>query len=177
MRARDRLREQRLWATFKGRKQAVSYPRRIGRRADALRSIRIGDGIFRWRFRPGAKESALVLHGSISSGQPLSVILGGWRDPWLNISGFRFDEGGDMLLETRAPNEPAIVTPKFVRLAILHALASGWRPLERGPRVYCLYSGGKFSALSARREALAVFPSSQPRLQRPMVVMHARRVY
>jgi hypothetical protein len=116
----------------------MSYPRRVGRRAEALRSIRIGDRVFRWRFRPGAKESVLVLHGAVSFGQPLSVILDGWRDPWLDLSGFHFDEGGGLQLATRTRNEPAIVTPKFVRAAILHALTSGWTPLARGPRFYCL---------------------------------------
>ena len=133
----------------------MSYPRKIGRRSKALRTIAIGDHIFRWRFRSGAKESALILHGSVSSGQPLSVILVGWRDPWLNLSGFRFDESGDILLETGTRNEPTIVTPKFVRSAILHALAKGWKPLERGPRLFCLHSSGQFSELSAQRETLA----------------------
>jgi hypothetical protein len=154
----------------------MSYPRRIGRRADALRSIRIGGRVFRWRFRPGAKESALVLHGAVSSGQPLSVILDRWRDPWLNISGFRFDESGGMLLETAVRNEPAILTPKFVRLAILHGLANGWTPSARGSRLFCIYSGGTFSELSARRETLVVRRANCGGANKPIVFMRAQRI-
>lgn len=134
----------------------MSYPRKVGRRVDAFRSIKIGDCIFRWRFRPGPKESVLILHGPVSSGRPLSVIMAGWRDPWLNLSGFHIYDSGGLVLETKTRNEPETVTPKFAQSAILHALAKGWNPLERGPRLFCIYGSGQFSELSAQRETLTV---------------------
>lgn len=134
----------------------MSYPRKVGRRIDAFRSIKIGDRIFRWRFRPGAKESVLILHGPVSSGRPLSVIMAGWCDPWLNLSGFHIDDSGDLVLDTKTRNELGTITPKFAQSAILHALAKGWNPLERGPRLFCIYGGGQFSELSAQRETLTV---------------------
>ena len=113
-----------------------------------FRAISVGSRIYRWSFRTGAKHSTLVLYGSVSSGQPLSVVLLDWRDPWFCITGFTVDPNNDVILNTCARNEPAIMTPKFVRSSILHSLANGWLPLKPKPRLFCVYREGNFSELS-----------------------------
>lgn len=106
---------------------------------------------FRWRFRAGFAESVLTLCGEMSSGQPLHVILREWRDPWLNIAGFVIDDSGVLIFSTNTWNQPAIITPRFAREAILHGLASGWRPHERGGKLFCIYESEKWSELSPCR--------------------------
>jgi hypothetical protein len=87
----------------------------------------------------------------MSSGQPLHVILPEWRDPWLNIASFVINDSGALRITTNGWNQPAIITPRFAREAILHGLASGWRPHERGAKLFCIYGGGTWSELSPRR--------------------------
>jgi hypothetical protein len=126
----------------------MAYPKKVGRGAQALRRILVNGHAFRWRFQPGFEESVLTVCGEASSGRPLHIILRGWRDPWLNITGFVTDDSGALVFSTKTSNEPAIVTPRFVREAILHGLALGWCPYERGAKLFCIYEGGKWSELS-----------------------------
>jgi hypothetical protein len=129
----------------------MSHPKK----KHGFKIIRVEEEMFRWRFYPGPTDSSLKLLGAISSGQPLEITLVGWRNPWFAISGFEIiEEGRELVLRTDAHNEPEIITPKFVREAILHALAHGWTPDKRGPRLFCRYSKGSFSAVSPRLGAL-----------------------
>jgi hypothetical protein len=132
----------------------VSYPKKPGRKSRALRSLVVEGRTFRWRFRARVEDSRLTLYGEVSSGQPLRVILPEWRDPWLHICGFHIDAENRLHLATAARNEPAIITPSFARLAVLHGLANGWTPHERGPRLFCFYREGRFSELSQGCETL-----------------------
>ena len=115
-----------------------------------MRRIRVDGDAFRWCFRTGFEESILTVYGEMSSGQPLHIILRGWRDPWLNFAGFVTDDSGALIFSTNISNQPSIITPRFVREAILHGLASGWRPYKRGAKLLCIYESGKWSELSPR---------------------------
>jgi hypothetical protein len=142
-----------------------------------FRVISLGGSTFRWRFSPGAAHSRLTLQGNKSSGRPLDVILVGWRDPWLAICGFREAEG-QLVLYTAARNEPEVITPRFVREAIMHGLANGWLPDERGPRLHCAYREGMFSPLSQDRQTLTA-GSAEPAIgpdEPARVLVHAQQV-
>jgi hypothetical protein len=125
----------------------VSHPKK----KYGFKTIHVEGDTFRWRFDSGPDDSSLKLSGAVSSGQPLEITLVGWRNPWFAISGFDITEAGrKLVLRTDAHNEPEIVTPKFVRTAILHALAHGWMPNKPGQHLYGRYSDHAFSALSTR---------------------------
>ena len=130
----------------------MTHAKKVGRRAQALRRIVVDGNAFRWRFRAGLEESILTVCSEMSSGQPLHIILRGWRDPWLNIVGFVTDDSGALVFSTNISNQPTIITPRFAREAILHGLASGWQPYERGAKLFCIYEGGKWSELSPRQQ-------------------------
>jgi hypothetical protein len=120
-----------------------------------FRKIDVEGQEFRWHFRPSFDNSYLTLQSTVSSGEKLIVILLGWKDPWLAINGYHLTDGGNVLhLHIAAQNEPEIVTSKFVRTAILHGLANGWKPNDRHPLLYCVYSQGLFSSLTQQRETL-----------------------
>ena len=59
------------------------------------------------------------------------VVDWGWKD-WIETPGEA--EG----------NEPAIVTPKFVREAIQNAVRLGWQPRKKGPRFFIKYKDDSF---------------------------------
>jgi hypothetical protein len=129
----------------------MSYPKK----KHGFKIIYVEEETFRWRFYSGPTDSSLKLLGTISSGQPLEITLVGWRNPWFAISGFEvIEDGQKLVLHTDAHNEPEIVTPKFVREAILHGLAHGWTPNKPGQRLYGRYRDHAFSALSPRLGAL-----------------------
>jgi hypothetical protein len=125
----------------------MSYPKK----KHGFKIIHVEEEMFRWRFYPGPTDSSLKLLGAISSGQPLEITLVGWRNPWFAISGFEvIEDGQKLVLHTDAHNEPEIVTPKFVREAVLHGLDNGWTPNKPGQRLYCRYSNRVFSAVSSQ---------------------------
>jgi hypothetical protein len=105
---------------------------------------------FRWHFRPcfDFHDSYLTLQGTVSSGEQLIVIM---RYPWLAINGFHLTDGGNVFHLHEAA---WIVTSKFARTAILHGLANGWKPNDRRPPLFCVYSEGTFSSLTPQREIL-----------------------
>ena len=127
----------------------MSHPKK----RHGFRAISVKGSAFRWRFHPCADNSHMTVQSATSSGRQLSIVLTGWRDPWLCLSGFNRVEGG-LVLHTEAQNEPQVVTAKFAREAILHCLSAGWKPEERGPCLFCVYRGGAFSALSSSLETL-----------------------
>jgi hypothetical protein len=121
----------------------------------SFRTIDVEGQKFRWHFRPSFDNSYLTLQSTVSSGEQLIIILLGWKDPWLAINDFHITDGGNVLdLYTAAQNEPEIITNKFVRTVILHGLANDWKPNDRHPPLYCVYSQGIFSSLTPQLETL-----------------------
>ena len=116
-----------------------------------FKSIQVNTEKYRWCFRHGS----ITLQSMDSSARQLEIVLVGWRDPWLCITGFQISEDGQTLqLQTDAVNEPQVVTAKFARQAISHGLEHGWNPDERGQRVYCAYKDLTFGQLESTRAAL-----------------------
>lgn len=111
-----------------------------------MRTIAVDGTLYRWRFKAGFPDSDLLIQGTVSPGQQLWVTLRGWQDPWETISVIHVIKGGQGLayLETNARNEPSTITPKFVRQAIVHALAHGWTPTRPAGRLALDYSDGAF---------------------------------
>ncbi len=137
----------------------MSYPKK----KYGFKTIHVEGDTFRWRFYPGPIDSSLKLSGAVSSGQQLEITLVGWRDPIFTISGFEItEEGRKLVLHTDAHNEPEIVTPKFVREAVLHGLAHDWTPNKRGPRLFCRYGNRVFSAISPHLGTLLSGASKLP---------------
>ena len=119
----------------------MAYPKK--RRG--FRTVTVGADRFRWRLQAGTPDSSLVIQGPESSGQELLVTLRGWQDPWFAISGVRV-EGRHLYLETAAHNEPSIITPRFVRRAILFGLAHGWDPSRATAPFRVTYADTTFSS-------------------------------
>lgn len=105
-----------------------------------FRTIVVGEHRLRWRFAPGAVDSALTVVGP---GGRLTVTLRGWRDPWLALSGVTVD-GATLSLATSAVNDPPIIGPGFVHAAVAHALAHGWDPQARGAAMALAHASGRF---------------------------------
>jgi hypothetical protein len=115
---------------------ARTHPR--GFRAIVVRGIR-----FRWRSRAGESDSALTVVGPERSGGRLVVVLRGWRDPWLALSGFAV-AGDELELRAEAGNEPSVVGPGFVRAAIEWAIDAGWDYRDRAGAVQAEYRDHRF---------------------------------
>jgi hypothetical protein len=120
----------------------MSYPKkRQGRRA-----ITVDGQHYRWKLWPSSPNSRLVVTGSKNGGQRLEIILLGWQDPWLAISGIQVDDAG-MTLFTDAANSPAVIASGFVRETIEFGLSHGWNPEVAAPPLNVECSASK-SALS-----------------------------
>ncbi len=86
----------------------------------------MGNRQFRWRFHPvKAKVTVIPLETSV----PQLQIEWGWVD-WCEPDG--------------PGNDPCIVTPAFVALAIQHALNQGWNPEVNQPPIQLWYDGKSF---------------------------------
>lgn len=110
-----------------------------------MRALTVAGVRYHWRFRPGVDSSTLLVQRAVRPGQRLLVTLPEWRDPWLNLSGFHQTAAGELVLHSDAQNEPALVTPGFVRAAIDFALARGWTPDRPGPIAPVVYRQKAFS--------------------------------
>jgi hypothetical protein len=132
----------------------MTYPKK----KKGFRTINVEGQEFRWHFRPSFDDSYLTLQGTVSSGGQLIVMLRDWQDPWFTICGFHLTDDGHLLhLHTAAQNEPEIVTSKFARTAILYGIANGWKPNDRRPPLFCVYSQGIFSSLTTQRETSVTY--------------------
>ena len=109
----------------------MSYPRK----SSGLRQLEVNAIQYRWRFSPGESESNLVIYGPVSGKSALSVTLAEWRDPWL-----AFPEPVD--------NQPKVLAPEFIRLAIEFGLTSGWNPEERGGATNLRWQNGQFTVVA-----------------------------
>lgn len=107
----------------------MSYPKK----AKGWRKLILDNQQFRWSFIAKAEDSLLKLQGSTSSGQQVIVTLPEWREVWLSIG------QSDVL-----PNEPKVVTSKFVSQAIEIALQNEWKPDESGATINFEYKDGNF---------------------------------
>lgn len=116
-----------------------------GHNRKRMRTLTVAGARYHWRFRPGAHGSTLLVQRAVRPGQRLQVELPEWHDPWLNLSGFHQTEAGELVLHSDAQNEPALITPGFVRAAVDFALARGWAPDRPGPIVQVVYRQKAFS--------------------------------
>ena len=112
------------------------------RRKKGFRTISVDGRGWRWRLEAG-QSGRLTVYGADSASARLVVELPGF-DPWLSISEVRVI-GRTLELSTSAKNEPALVTPAFVRAAILAGLAQGFRPELRGREFLLRFQDGAFS--------------------------------
>jgi len=118
-----------------------------GHNRKQMRTLTVADARYHWRFRSGADGSVLLVQRVVRPGQRLQIMLPEWRDPWLNLSGFHLTEAGKLVLHSDARNEPALVSPGFVRAAIDCALVHGWTPDRPGPIARVVYRQKAFSWL------------------------------
>ncbi|MCC3410292.1 MAG: hypothetical protein JGK24_06375 [Microcoleus sp. PH2017_29_MFU_D_A] len=125
----------------------MTYPKK----KKGFRTINVEGQEFRWHFRPSFDDDYLTLQGSVSSGEQLIVIM---RYPWLPINGFHLTDGGNVFHLHKAA---WIVTSKFARTAILHGIANGWKPNDRRPPLFCVYSEGTFSSMTPQRETSVTY--------------------
>jgi hypothetical protein len=117
----------------------VSTPRR----KKGFRTISVDGTTFRWRLQAGL-SGRLTIYGADSDSARLVVELPGLRDPWLFINEVRVI-GKTLELSSSVQNEPALVTPSFVRAAILAGLAQGFRPELRVREFVLRFQDGAFS--------------------------------
>ena len=100
------------------------------RKKKGFRSITVDGVSYRWRLKTGANESAIVIYGESSSRAKLLIELPGWKDPWLNLSGFTVEKD-ELQLHSSASNQPPVIASAFVHQAILAGLANGFDPASR----------------------------------------------
>ena len=62
----------------------MAYPKK--RRG--FRPIHVDGRDYLWVFAAGPMDSVLVAQPAARPGQRLAIVLRGWRDPWLALSGF-----------------------------------------------------------------------------------------
>jgi hypothetical protein len=113
-----------------------------------FRPIKVANRSYRWKLTPGVSESLIHVTGAERKYPHLIVHLPDWRDPWHNLTGFH-QEGTSLILHTSAHNDPSIITPAFVRAAILYAISNGWDTDSATAKpMQIRYSNGGFSAES-----------------------------
>jgi hypothetical protein len=120
------------------------------RKKKGFRTLTVEGVVYRWRLVTGQAASKLTIYGESSSSRRLLVELPGWRDPWLNLSGFTIT-GETLQLHSSAANEPALITNAFVRRAVLAGVKAGFDP-ERCD-VTMSYRDGAFSDPKTRNIA------------------------
>lgn len=104
----------------------MSYPKR----AKGWRTLTVNQRHFRWRLKIGAEyeHNTVSLRGTSSSGRQVIINLKGWFFLW--------DFIGHV---DKLPNNPHMITPKFVVQAINFALANGWEPEQSGSPIVLDY--------------------------------------
>ena len=98
------------------------------------RRIRVGDTDYRWVVAPDSGYMHLVVEAADCPAQRLAVLVdyGDSEIPAADVS------------PSDIPQRA--VTPAFVRRCIEFALASDWRPTERGPGLRLRLRGDEFEA-------------------------------
>ena len=97
-----------------------------------FRSIVVDGRTYYWQLT--ARGILKIVTGRKSS--PALEVDFGWYDVWLYPPG---DPA------TPPPFEPRIVTPEFVRAAVVTGIQAGWGPAETGSAVRLVYRNGAFS--------------------------------
>jgi hypothetical protein len=145
----------------------MSYPKkRQGRRA-----ITVDGQHYRWKLWPSSPNSRLVVTGSKNGGQRLEIILLGWQDPWLAISGIQVDDGS-MTLLTDAANIPEVIASRFIREMIEFGLSQGWNPEFAAPPLNVECSAGTPALSSASNPSPKKRTASDESESIPQTVEH-----
>ncbi len=104
-------------------------------------TIEVDGVIYSWCFN-WRGNSVLQIEAENVPGARRLVVDWGWKD-WSE----------PLLPGETEGNEPAIVTPKFVREAIQNAIRLGWQPEEKGLRFFIEYKDSSFKIVSLTRRS------------------------
>jgi hypothetical protein len=109
----------------------MSYPKR----APELRTIKVRNTKFRWRFFQNSENPVLRAYGMTSGCQPLIVTFPDcYEDSWTVFSIVK-------------KMEPVIIGPDFARQVIEFGLDNGWSPDQVRKPLCISYDGGNFSLI------------------------------
>ena len=96
------------------------------------------DKEYRWKLISGVPNSNIEVSIAEKVGQRLVVTMIRWMPKWNLFDGLPCPEDKLYLYEY-AVNEPPSITNRFVRRAILFAMAHGWQPEtpQKDMTIYC----------------------------------------